>query len=273
MKYVFIPLASDSDRLYQIEHKEVRFDFVYDSNRTYSLYEINNYACLLRPDQNIKSNVFWESKKFIELFKQLKETFLAESEGLVIAIHWGGKDSQEEAQKLCDNRIKDFGKNMKNKCRLTHYSGNYDKDTIDKLKKNGSNINLMKEKITERIGWNEKKDKINVLYELKEEFLRRLFPLTLGQKLESEEIKGIKNVVESKNNEIGKKALEYLDKNGDKILKSIDERISIVLESAGGKETLNTEDYSEKLKYLREYLNALIDKQLKKANKKPIYER
>lgn len=270
MKCVFIPLAYD--RLYEIDRKNDHFDFNY-GKRTYTLYTINNYVYILKPDQEIKNNDFWESKKFIELFEQLEKTFPAEEEGFVVAIHWGGKDSQEDAQKSCDDRIKDFETNMRNKYRLTHYSGNYDKDTIDKLNNNGSNINLMKEKITKRIGLNEKKDKINVLYELKEEFLRRLFPLALGQKLESKEIKGIKNVVESKNNEIGKKVLEYLDKNGDKILKSIDERISIVLESSGGKETLNTEDYSEKLKVLREYLNMLIDKQLKKANKKAIYER
>lgn len=270
MKCVFIPLAYD--RLYEIDRKNAHFDFNY-GNRTYSLYTINNYVYILWSDQEIKNNGFWKSEKFIELFEQLEKTFPAEEEGFVVAIHWGGKDSQEDAQELCDDRIKDFEKKMKNKCRLTHYSGKYDKDTIDNLKKNGININLMKEKIMERIGWNEKKDKINVLYELKEEFLRSLFPLTLGQRLESEEIKEIENVVESKNNEIGKKVFEYLDKNGDKILKSIDERISIVLESAEGKETLNTEDYSEKLKNLREYLNMLIDKQLKKANKKPIYER
>lgn len=261
MKCIFIPLGLKRDKFSIIVHEEQgKFDFKHDEKHTYTLYEINQGAYILRPDQQISSNIFWKSDKINELYQKLKSVFPDEEDPFVLAIHWGGNDFEPDSEELCENRRKKLEKSISKKVFLTHYSGKHDSEYLEKVSIDGINIDIMIDMIKKRIKWKGKKDKIKVVYELKEYLLRSLFPLTLGQELEDKQKRRIKKYITSKKKDIG-----------DEILQSIKEKSSVFFKLPEGKKSFTSEEYTEKLKKLRKYLNMLIDEQLKKAGKEVIY--
>lgn len=287
MKCIFIPKKNDAlDKIRSFLKKEKK-DIIGHTpsnspNETflYTLYKIKDDTYILRTTRDLPNKEVWNHEKIKELYEKLKIEYSNEKELFIIAIHWGEIDYHKESIGLCTEITKELSDKIRNNIILTHYSGKYDRDIIGQINTNGTNIDIMIDMIEKRGKKELFLDKANRLYRLKEDLLRSLFPLTLGQKLEEKGIKEIRKTVESKNEELDDIVLECVHENDDKILKSIksidkdknDKTISIPLESVvEGQKVPCAEDYKDKLKRLREYLNRLIDEQLKKAGKKAIY--
>lgn len=289
MKCIFILKENDeldnigSDFLEEEKKDIIGHTFSDSPNETfkYTLYKIKDKkdAYILKTTRDLPNKEVWNHEKIKELYDKLKIEYSNEKERFIIAIHWGEINYPKESIGLCTEITKELSDKIRNNIILTHYSGKYDRDIIEQINTNGTNIDVMIDMIEERGKKELFLDKANRLYRLKEDLLRSLFPLTLGQKLEEKGIKEIRKTVESKNEELDDIVLECVHENDDKILKLIksidkdknDKAISIPLESVEGQKVPGAEDYKDKLKHLREYLNRLIDEQLKKAGKKAIY--
>lgn len=276
---MFIPKIGDT--LYTLnDSPEVSlknlFDFKYDAKTLYACYEIkkeNKYAYILKVSGERTDNKFWNADGFGRLLQDFikKIPNYHENDKLVLAIHWGGENYYEGAQKLCNTRMEELSDEVKEKIILTHYSRKYDKETIGSIR-SVNDIDSVIEMIKNRVDNEVHIASAQIFYDFKEHVLHRLFPLTWDQTLKNDQIKEIRKNVQE---ELKKKDKELKSKNteiGDDILQPISDKISALFKSLEEPEFPDSEKCTKALQDIRANINTLIDGQLKKANKKAIYE-
>lgn len=273
MKYIFIPMLTDDPLLEMIEsclNAENRVFFFPNVDKTpqnYALYPIDSTsAYILKPrTRNCNADIL-DANKIEQLYQELGKKF-GRDEHFVIAIHWGAVDTEELAQQLCNERLNALQSDIKEKVILTYYSGKYghNKTTFDQIK-NYDNVTNKIDKVIEmingQIDLEKEVDKIEQLYDLKENLVRNLWSLTVGIGLTNNQKKKIKAAVGKKSTEIG-----------DKLLSPISDKISVLFKSLEGQQSPESKKCNKALQDIRANINTLIDVQLKKANKKAIYER
>ena len=267
MMHIFV--TKPEDKLYELQGNSDLYLRI-NEEYSYSLYRVSDTkAYVLKPNFSSSNNkAVLEKQGISKLYDLLKENFPNEPI-FVIAIHWGGIDTFEESQKLCKSRLDELEEEnpeIGEKVKLTYYSG---RDEFIAEVNEANDIHRVIEEINRRIGWQEESDVIKMLYVLKENLLRTLFPLTLGQSVSDNEINGINSYIKSAEGAIGSGIVNLTLKSN--ILKTGDNKISIVLKSDTEQGTPSPEKYNAKLKELRKYLNELIDQQLSTAGRETIY--
>lgn len=282
MKCVFILKENDeldkigSDFLEEEKKDIIRHTPSDSPNETfeYTLYKIKGKkdAYILRTTRDLPNKEVWNHEKIKELYEKLKIAYSNEKEPFVIAIHWGVIDEERDGKSECDEITEKLDTTIRKNIILTHYSGKYDSDIISQVNKDGSGLDKVIEKITNRINKDVYIASAQIFYAFKERLLYRLFPLTWDQTLKNDQIKeigkNVEEVLKEKDKELKSKNAEI----GDDILQPISDKISVLFTSLEGQQPPESKKCNKALQDIRANINTLIDAQLKKANKKAIYE-
>ena len=272
--HIFVAIYND--KLFKLNGLIKNTDLFLETNETGCRFEFHSVRnskikpfYVLRPDFNNTSGgnkEIFNTDVIRKLHSYLKQKFPEQSK-FVIAIHWGANDTSEGSQQLCRCRLDELKEETPDivegsEIILTHYSG---LDSFIKGVNETKDISSVIKKINERIEWQEETDDIDELYKIKENLLRTLFPLNFWKSLPEHEQKQIFQAVQEK---ISLERASLILQ--ETILKTGDDKISIDLKP-GEPNIPSSEDYNEKLKDLRKYLNGLIDQQLSKAGRESIY--
>lgn len=266
-KYVFIPKkVEELEKLCRCEHNsQIQLEF---SNQGSSILctlkdtEDSN-ACILQPTGNRSDGNSWTVDKFACLYKKLREdetTFPGEDE-IVLAIHWGGIDSDQMRREKCDNVRKDLDVTIRTKLILTHYSGMTDSEgdgnILSRIGDSTGTIGEFVVRVEKRIKEEAFLRSMKSLQEIRQ-CLLSAFCLSTSEKMLNKKI----NEVRAKLNtsEIDNSILSQLKNKISEIEKSINEQ-----------DFVNGFSCKEKEHKIREYLDELFDNQLQQAGKEPVY--
>ena len=269
MKYVFISKADDNIDKIQHECLEVSIKNIisysplnyFKNPFSYTLYKIifSEDAFILKTTRGLDNKSVWSHEKIFELYKALKYKFTDINETFVIAIHWGDIDSAQGRREYCD-KVRKGLKVSRESLILTHYSGINDADGDgDILSRIGDSTDTIVE-FVERMEKRIKEDAFLRSAEgLKEirQYLSTFLLLNSGKRLEGK-IQEVKNKLDT--SEVDKSILKVLNIKISEIEKPINKQNSV-----------SGSSYEEKVGNIKEYLEKLIDNQLKQAGKEPVY--
>ena len=282
MKYIFIPKKNDKlDKIISDSLEEEKGAIIShipsnsrDETFQYTLYKIKDKkdAYILKTTRDLPNKEVWNHEKIKELYEKLKIAYSNEKEPFVIAIHWGVIDEERDGKSKCDEITEKLGITIRTNIILTHYSGKYDRDIISQINTDGSGLDNVIEKITNRINKDVYITSAQILYAFKERLLYRLFPLIWDQTLKNDQIKEIRENVEEVLKEKDKKLKSKNAEIGDDILQPISDKISVLFTSLEGQQPPESKKCNKALQDIRANINTVIDAQLKKANEKAIYE-